>query len=306
MLFLAMRILISFVCFLCLAKTQLLAQNTYFTFTYDNDFFTQTDKYYTQGIQLKYVSESFHQSFFNRLMFSLSGKPLLVQNGLKIQHAGFTPNNLGTSQIQVGDRPYAAYIYLGWFRQQQDTTSQISLTTELQLGTIGRAAFGEGMQKTIHAVIDDEQPKGWDNQIASDVIIGYSLKYERALLGKIDRSRVSMLATADLGTLLTAASLGARAEWNTNPKAKLRFRAYAIPYIQLVAYNATLQGGLFNQTSPYTIPAHKISRWLGRFQLGGELTYKRLSVGYTRDDISIEFTGVTRHRWGSVWVRVGF
>lgn len=278
---------------------------------YDNDLFTQTDRYYTQGIQLKYTSVTFNYSLLNRMMqlLPVSKAQTLTISGIKLTHAVFTPSDLGASRPLLNDRPYAGYLYLAYFHEQQDTLLQQILTTELQVGVMGRPAFAEGMQKTIHDVVNGEQPQGWDNQIAPDAIVGYTIKYEKAVLGRVQQSCVGVFGEAALGTLITSLSIGAKARldnYSIGHPAKLRLQVYASSQVKGIAYNATLQGGIFNPNSVYTIDQPHLNRWLLHHNIGGQLTYANLSIGYVWHFLSPEFTWGETHRWGSIWLEVGF
>ena len=45
--------------------------NTYIRFQYDNDFFTKTDEYYTQGIHVELVDPSLKKNPLSNLLLSL-------------------------------------------------------------------------------------------------------------------------------------------------------------------------------------------------------------------------------------------
>ncbi len=66
---------------------------------------------------------------------------------------------------------------------------------------------------------------------------------------------------------------------------------------RFVGYDATLQGGLFNRDSPYTLSSARIKRAVFRADLG--LTYDRggWALQATRTFLGPEFAGGLSHQW---------
>jgi hypothetical protein len=69
------------------------------------------------------------------------------------------------------------------------------------------------------------------------------------------------------------------------------------PSLKAVAYNATLQGGIFNETSPYTINASEISRLVGVVDLSLNTSFKNFYFNGTFTWNSKEFESATPHQW---------
>ncbi|HAS40351.1 MAG TPA: hypothetical protein DCS93_07720 [Microscillaceae bacterium] len=276
-------------------------------FQYDNDLFTQTDQYYTQGIRWQYTSSQLKRFFLNRMLLKLPNQSQMGNTRtIKLQHAVFTPTNLGVALPLRNDRPYAGYLTLAYAQQQIDTLHQQILMSGIQIGSIGRPAFAEGMQKTIHDVVNSEQPQGWDNQIAPEALLGYQLYYQKAILGKIQRSHLHLFGQINLGNLLTSALVGVGFQLKNRPKARLRWQLSGSTQIQWIGHNATLQGGLFNRSSPHTFTPQQIKRGVVHHQLGGMIGIGQYQVGYAYHLISPEFVDGDNHRWGSLKMRVEF
>ena len=79
--------------------------DSYIRLHYENDFFTATDYYYSQGINLEFVHPWFNDSFLTKML--IAGKDR-VQKGIALEHNGFTPTSTESDSILYGDRPYAA------------------------------------------------------------------------------------------------------------------------------------------------------------------------------------------------------
>ena len=93
-------------------------QKSYFRFHYDNDYFTKTDEYYTQGITLDYVHPSVKRFPLTKLLW----KPFKTQPqyGVSFNLFGYTPTTILSDSILYGDRPFNANISLKTFLIQVD------------------------------------------------------------------------------------------------------------------------------------------------------------------------------------------
>ncbi|WP_300441865.1 lipid A deacylase LpxR family protein [Christiangramia sp.] len=285
--------------------------DSYFRFNYDNDYFSGTDENYTQGYSLELVIPFLEKNPANYL-FLTPKKNSEVKYGLAIEHIGFTAPNIGSPEIQFGERPFAAAIMLKSFAIITDTLANSRLASSLSLGLIGPGAFGKEMQAGIHKITENTIPEGWKNQIKNDVVINYEIAYEKQLLRVGDYVSLQSNSTARLGTLYTNASIGL----NTNiglinsafsaNKRKSKFQLYGYSQVlgNLIGYDATLQGGVFNNDSPYTISSEEITRLTGQFNYGFILKTKTLYFEYSRTVLTREFATGSPTKWGGI--KIGF
>ena len=282
----------------------------YFRFHYDNDYFTSTDKEYTQGYNFELTSPRLSKNPINQLF--ISPKNSEFKYGLSLEHIGFTADNIASDQIQFDDRPFAAAIMLKSFAIATDTIQKSRIVSSLNLGIIGPGAFGGDMQTAIHRATGNTIPKGWYNQIKNDVVINYELTYEKQLLRFHDFFSIQTTATARLGTLFTNASVGFNTTIGiinspfTSVKNKNKFQLYAYtqPLVNVIGYDATLQGGLFNHKSVYTINDSKIERFTLQNNFGIVLQYRTLYLEYSRTILTREFSYGNSFKWGGI--RIGF
>jgi hypothetical protein len=81
---------------------------------------------------------------------------------------------------------------------------------------------------------------------------------------------------------------------------KSNFQFYGIlkGNVKAVAYNATLQGGMFNDQSVYTISDNRVTRVVMDGMAGIVLTYKRIGLEYSKFYLSKEFKEGIEQRWG--------
>lgn len=286
-------------------------KESYVRFNYDNDYFTARDHYYTQGLHLEIVSPALTRSFLKYLFPRFKNGYSKV--GLGIEHDAYTPTSIQSTAILYGDRPFAAALMLKPFSISTDNAKQ-KLSGILSLGVLGPSAGGKEMQTTIHEKTGNIIPKGWEYQIHNDVVINYQLGYERMLFMAGDNLLLNTDAQVRLGTLSDQLSIGAtvmagllESPFTQNrPSKKLHLYFYYRPSVQFVAYDATLQGGLFNDGSPYTISASNISRFTFSNRAGIAFNYRALSLEYFQVLMTKEFETGKLHRYGGIEVAVGF
>ena len=87
-------------------------------------------------------------------------------------------------------------------------------------------------------------------------------------------------------------------------KKKAAYYFYGQSRVNVVGYDASLQGGLFNKKSPYTIPSADLSRITFQADAGVIINFKKFYLFYTQSFISKEFNTGKTHRWGGM--SIGF
>lgn len=280
---------------------------SYFRLLYDNDYFTKTDRYYSQGVTLEYV----HPSVKKMLPAKLLWKPYTThpQFGVTFNIFAYTPTSIVSDTILFDDRPFNAIISFKIFLLQEDTIHQQRVSTAFSAGIMGPAALGEEIQNTIHRWVDDPRPRGWKNQIQNDIIINYQLNYEKKLLGESNNFLLCAAAEARLGTLNTKISGGfnfmagrfnKRFSPRTYNNKKVEYYFYGQSRLHFIGYDATMQGGLFNRKSPYTISAGDISRVVFQADAGIVVNFKKWNFSYSQSFLTKEFRTGKYHRWGGL------
>lgn len=283
---------------------------TYFRFNYDNDYFTSSDENYTQGYNFELISPFFEKNPLNNLFYI----PENTENkfGLSIEHIGFTPNSYKSPEIQFGDRPFAAAIMLKSFVISTNIEKKYRGYSSLNIGIIGPGAFGKEMQVAIHKATGNTIPQGWKNQIKNDVVLNYEVGLEKQLLRFNNFFSLQSDSNLKVGTLFTNASLGLNATIgiinspfsSNNEKNKFQLYFYTQPVINVIGYDATLQGGLFNRKSPYTISSSSIERFTAQHNYGIVLKTRTLYFEYSRSAITREFDTGSSAKWGGI--KIGF
>jgi len=289
-----------------------ISTNRYVGINFDNDIFNNTDYYYTNGIRLDYVSPIFASSPFAYPMLPYR-KLSMNYHGMTVVQNMYTPTNPDTVMLLVGDRPFAAYLYLGHFKNTLSIEKHYRQYSELQIGLIGPGSLGGFVQAQIHEI----PPSGWENQIQTDLVLNYTAEVEKGIYnpGVFD---LNMFARGQLGTLYSNAGAGLRIRagqmnpyfsipWLASNSSKegeegkiWQYGIFATAYLKGILYDATLQGGVFNNTSNYTIAAEEIERLVLQASAGIFFSYRQIGLMYEQFYISPEFKGALHHRWGHI------
>ena len=300
------------------ASFRMMTADKYIRFHYENDYFTATDYYYTQGINVEMVDPSFRKFPLTKIL--IAPRNGTRQFGISIEHNGYTPTSIESNEILYGDRPFAADLMLKTFSMTGDSARHCRITSSLSLGVIGPAAGGYEMQKSIHSWIHGTEPLGWQYQIQNDFVINYELGVEKNLLPAKRGFLLNGFANAHAGSLSTKFSSGlvlmvgrlnssitsvfCKEKQGHSQKERVSFHVYFQPMINAVGYDATLQGGLFNHSSPYTISSDAIERFTLQGNYGVVLHYRSLYLEYFKTIISKEFETGLYHRWGGIRIGV--
>lgn len=159
-----------------------------FSFYFENDLFTGSDRHYTNGVKLTWISpdlpafaeygplpESWlpyidYLPFVNRPGFQRNVAFFIGQNM-------YTPEEIERAALITDDRPYAGWTYAGVSFHSKN--QKILDTVELQAGIVGPASQAEPIQKFVHRVVNSPKPRGWDHQLRNEP--GLAIIFERKL-----------------------------------------------------------------------------------------------------------------------------
>lgn len=287
---------------------ELVKNNRYFRFIYENDFFSAKDRYYTQGVMVELAMPFMRKSPFSKPLIRLNRQ---AQNyyGLRFEQDCFTPISIRFDTLNRLERPFTGTFVMGHFLTSIDPLKKRRLTTELDLGVIGKCARCEDEQKAIHKALLNIAPLGWENQLNNDVVINYSALFEQAIFS---HKNIELIGFAEgrAGTLYDDIGGGLHLRFGkmnsyfkhlgfiknaSEKKFQLFFTAKA--KAKLVGYNATMQGGPFS-ASIHEIEAKNITRGVFFSYFSVILNYKRMNFEYARTYITKEFVSGVDHGWG--------
>ncbi len=287
-------------------------QDRYLRYNFENDYFAAADCYYTGGMNLEIIAPWISKIPLSRIL--VHGADSYVRYGIGLENEMYTPTDIRKSDILYGNRPYAACLFLKTFVMSVDTVKKQRYTSVLSTGIIGPAAGAMDIQSFVHKVLPHNTvPKGWANQVHNDIILNYEVTYEKQFIS------IGRLFSLDAGGMLRAGTLSDKAAigvtamgcyfdspFSTDITAGINFRvyAYAHPQVDIVGYDATMEGGLFDHTSPYTISPRNIRRFVFQNRYGIVLTFHKVYVEYFQVFISSEFSTGGTHKWGGIQVAV--
>lgn len=243
-----------------------------FGFKSDNDayLFYGQDRYYTNGLFINFRHATDQQQLSN----NLEKVTYEISAGQKMYNSisGYRP------KIETQDRPFAAYLYAGanvnLFYKKESI-----LKFGLEGGTIGPDALGEDAQKLLHKIVGFYEIKGWEYQIKNDLALNFNTQFTKLLVRSEDNKvDFSLESYANIGTTFSGAGTGIlfRAgninqlfnssytnslisnNSKTEKLVKNEFFLYAKPQLNYIAYDATIQGSMFNNDSPVTYKAEPL------------------------------------------------
>ncbi|MDD2632228.1 MAG: lipid A deacylase LpxR family protein [Bacteroidales bacterium] len=272
--------------------------------TWANDIFFQTDRYYTNGVEIEYHSQQLGNSVLSRLLFDplVDSKPIY---SLVLTHEIYTPRNV-LGDPSYNDRPYAGVLLLGLKGAFYDEAHQYVLRSTIQAGLLGRYAGGQLVQNGIHVLLPASEPiPGWDFQIQQEMLLSYLVDYQK-LLFDAGKFQMDALAATSLGLPLTDFSGGLRLRYGQgeaffSPQHLLavegmQYNFFAEATTRYVVYDATLQGGAFNGSSPHTIET--INPLLAQVKAGASFRYHKVTAEIGAQWVSAKFENALAHKWG--------
>jgi len=295
------------------AQQSILNPDRYLNLNYDNDFFSGTDRYYTQGIKIELIAGIAKKIPSSKILLRLPGTTMNYY-GLALEQDGFTPRSIRKDSIQYGERPYCGSFFLSNNLISMNKEMKIRLNTQIDLGMIGPAAKGEEEQTAIHKAIGGLEPLGWQYQVKNDLILNYRTGVEKGLFSN-SYFDLMAISEAKVGTMYDDLSggiflrLGLKHDYFANLGTsrtylskrfadRMQCYVFAKGIAKAVLYNATLQGGLFSKNDPYTLPASAIKRGVALAYTGAVLSFGRVKLEYTKAFLSPEFTKGLSHKWG--------
>ena len=200
-----------------------------FTFRFENDLFAGTDRNYTNGIKLSWISPDltrFRDSdvlpewgkrIVNRLPYS-QVEGLQRNIVFSIGQNMFTPEDIHARELIKNDRPYGGWLY-GSAAFHNKNYRHLD-TFEIQAGFVGPLSLAEEAQDLVHDLRGIDQANGWDNQIKNEPGLDLIYEHKDRILTPISLSGFGFDAIthygAALGNVFTYANAGMelRLGWN--------------------------------------------------------------------------------------------
>ncbi len=249
----------------------------YTSVTFENDAFAVpgSDKYYTNGVRLAFISSTFDE--FNdenssSWMRSIFGNMDLINaEGYKRSLAHgvgqiiITPDDITKSEEQPDDLPYAGLLY-GFYSMSGQREGRAE-TISLMFGVVGPSSMAGDGQELLHKITGSDVPKGWKYQLKNELAL--NLSYDRRYLLASYRPGnywdLDLVGTGALylgnvmsgGNLSIAAVLGRLNSFNP-----LSIRPDIVGRGSITANGST-------RTGPFVLAGSGTDYWLHSFYLDG-------------------------------------
>jgi hypothetical protein len=190
--------------------------------SWDNDLLTGTDRGYTNGVRLSYLTDTADENdgkparFARVLRDELHFLPGIGTAdskqavSLSLRQLMVAPEDITVEDPQFDDIPYAGHLSLSgtlWSWNADTITGFGS-----HIGVIGPESGAESVQKWVHKATGSDKSQGWGNQLGTDVVGGIQAAHGRKLLqlgqgGNIEQ-RVSVIGSGLLLSFRTSAKTG--------------------------------------------------------------------------------------------------
>lgn len=289
------------------------SQDLIFELNVANDMTFFTDHYFSSGIDLNVYATFMAKSPLNKILIPHQ-KNSKVYYALTFTHNMYTPIYIDTISYRSIDHPFAAYILFGNRKVSYNETYRLKVISEFQIGVIGSVAGGQVFQNTMHDHIPIAGPvEGWENQIYNDFCFQYSALLEKGIVD-LKGLELNAFGGGILGLPHTEAQLGLNFRFGyfddyfqhigINKNRNWQFWFFCGGDVNYVAYNAVLQGGLFNTGNSYALES--INHFLWHTKFGGTLVYKSIKLEIAQEVITPSFPSALWHRWAYVSLMLGF
>jgi lipid A 3-O-deacylase len=297
-----------------LSEAQTKNYKSEFGFRSENDSYLAggQDRYYTNGLLLNFRTALDQNKLRNK---NLNKMILEFEAGQKI----YNPQSGSILNIVNVDRPFAGYLYAGAaFNFLYNTENNLKLS--LQTGTIGPSALAKEAQELMHDVVGFYEINGWQWQVKNEFAINASAEYNyllnRSSAGKVDFTANSyinlgntfsgagagiMFRAGAVNPLFNSASSQSRVSKGATIKngSGKEFFFYAKPMLHYIAYDATIQGGLFIQDKGPVV--FDIKPVVFSQQMGAIYSQNRFTADFSILFKSREVESIARpHQFGSI------
>ncbi len=310
---------------------------------FENDLFYNTDKYYTNAVQIRAISPPLgiladNEIFPDALDELLDDIQRMQHNGsmqynisLGMGQAIFTPKDTDTRDFLPDDRPYAGYLY-GFLALHAKQQSMMD-TFELALGIVGPSARAQSTQNEVHRIRNIDTVNGWQHQLRDEPAgtLTWTRNYRLNTESAINRWSWNVLPyhSASVGNVLTQAAAGSevRFGWNMpssfgtsliRPGSSIDAPTPRTPeslkrehwgwYVFAGAEGRAVARNIFLDGNTWK-DSHSVSKepFVGELNGGLAITYKDIRVAYNHVYVTKEFKKQSKgQQYGSITLTIPF
>lgn len=288
-----------------------------FGFRTENDAYLGfgSDRYYTNGLFINY-SRAIRQA-------DTSDKFIKRTWDAEIGQSIYNAQTGAVPDISYVDRPFAGYLYgsakINWFTKDGE-----HLSAGISVGTVGPNSLAQDAQELLHDIVGFYEINGWQYQVRNELGINAQFEYKRPLARTGATTDFSLSSKASLGTTFTGAAAGilfragdinelfqsvSSGSRISNQKGSVipdkEFFFYTQPTLQVVVYDATIQGGLFrDEKGPVT---YKPNRLIYSQEVGVKYAQDRWMLSFAAIFKTKELKSQAKsHQYGSASLHYSF
>ena len=206
-----------------------------FSISWDNDLLTGSDKGYTNGGRLSYLSPSAENNndcemcLARKARDALDWLPVIGQVGnahalsFSLSQLMVTPENIQASGPIYKNLPYVGYLSGSvtlWSWSSESVTGY-----GIGLGVVGPNSGAEATQKWVHKLTGSTNPNGWGNQLGTDLIGEFHAFHARRLfrdnIGSGMHQEMAWVTGGRLSNFVSSGELGISWRIGTNLPANI-------------------------------------------------------------------------------------
>lgn len=291
------------------AQEDSLSYSNEISLTIDNDIFFFIDRYYSAGHEITYRRLLRKEQFLAR-WFDGGNQSSKWIASFGIGNKIFTPKKVRFVNPINMDRPYAGFVYGSISLSHLKGQSSIS-SLSLETGLVGEMTGLGQLQAWWHERTGFQEPRGWDSQIANEVIFNmqYQLQKGIKIARQLDLVSTSKLS-AGTGSNKISQDFTLRV-FKFNPLTRSVFSKSFLVNDDMsneeffiffgggfdyVLSNIFLEGSLFDNPSPFTVEA---TTGILRGNVGLMYACNRGSFSLLLNNVGKEMLNGSRHNYMS-------
>jgi len=282
-----------------------------------------TDLSYTNGSRIYF----FYDSHLKKNSFLYKVLPTAGDNSTNIFGWGLaqlmvTPEDISKPEYQPDDYPYAASLFATSSFYSYNPKKKFSYQSELLVGIRGPQAGGRQTQNAIHAFSNSEEPRGWGNQLDTQLLLNLTFTAEKNLLSWNNIVELNGGIQTRVGSLMDAVLVypvlrigkmspyfdGFLDQYGTyrqqGRRVKMQYYLVVKTTASFVAYNSMLKGTRANVEKEHVASESQlpVAHHVLDMQVGAVIAYGNFGISYLLTRSSSYDKGMFEHRYGTLEV----
>lgn len=182
--------------------------------------------------------------------------------GWRIGQELYTASDIKFTAEEIGppNRPYAGWLYGGVFNELREADGSY-VRYGVDVGCMGPCAAGEFTQKTLHRALNQPLPEAWHTQLPNEFGVVLHGEYGPAPWKLSRQVELAPRVFGRVGNIFTDVGAGATLRFGRLHAIEDRSVWYGFVRAdgKAVAYNATLEGGMFARSHPNEVRPRRLT-----------------------------------------------